>query len=121
MTAEFAVVPFVETDVKNPGSWAPPATAPEVAPFCRCTSVPPETFHMTALLPPLETTRPNPSLPVKYDGEHQQPPPILTWPMALPVTTVAPLARLSAFNKYMMPTLPAATARLLDATACGGS
>ncbi len=55
---------LVDTVVKKPGSWFP-STALDVTPLTSCSFAPPATLQMMKLLPPLETTRPMPSCPVK--------------------------------------------------------
>src|SRR5580704_2946627 len=118
MTAEPAVVPFEETLVKKPGN-CPVEIDGEVKAESGTKAVVGEvwTFHTLILLPPLETTRPTPSVPSKYDGPHQHP------PTAYSPNTFCEFSppRLLRFMRYMIPALPAATASSGTEPGCFGS
>src|SRR5271165_5787360 len=118
MTAEPAAVPFEETLVKKPGN-CPVLIEGEVNPESGVRAVVGVvcTFQTLTLLPPLETTRPMPSDPLKYDGPHQHP------PMPYSPSTLLEFSppRSPRLSRYMIPTLPAAAATRGPADCLGSS
>src|SRR5436190_4264081 len=101
------LLPFDDTVVKKPLSWPlwivwlqESATSMGDGAVC--------TFQVCNRLPPLDTTRLMPSLPVKYDSAHQQAPALYT-PSTLFVLVLKPPS-CGRFSRKSCPSFPLAVA-----------